>query len=89
MARLKDKDPSPSKNKPDRFQFLLHGACDIHCLLVDVPDRQDASFVDADGGVDGGVSEVCVRVATQRHLAGTDQRVNTLEIMNQFKPQKT
>lgn len=63
----------------DRLEFFLHVASDVDCLLVDSLDGEHSAPVDADGRVDGGVTEVRVRVGTERYLTSADQRVHRLQ----------
>jgi len=60
------------------FELLLHGTCHVDAFLLDGLDGEDATFVDADGAVDGRISEIRVRIGVETNLRGPQKWVQTL-----------
>ena len=60
------------------FELLLHGTCHVNAFLLDGLDGEDATFVDANGAVDGRISEVRVRIRVETNLRSPQKWMQTL-----------
>jgi len=60
------------------MQLLFHLSRDVDTLLSHLLDGIQLTFVQSNGREDGRVAEVGIRIGTQAHLAGADQRMGGL-----------